>query len=271
MEDLLFAAKTLDTQEAAAVQNGQESGESSVVTAAVPANMVLVPAGTFSMGSTNGESDEQPVHQVSISKPFLMGKYPVTQKEWIAVMGSNPGYWKGDTLAVEDLSWFDAVEYCNKRSQKEGLTPVYSGSGDTITCSFNANGYRLPTEAEWEWAAKGGGKDFIVTEYSGSNHAGTVAWYRDNSGGRTHEVGTKAPNSLGLYDMSGNVWEWCWDWFGDYSSADQTDPLGAASGSDRVLRGGSWRNHAANLRSANRYSTAPVGRYANVGFRVVRS
>ncbi|MHC6201823.1 SUMF1/EgtB/PvdO family nonheme iron enzyme [Breznakiellaceae bacterium SP9] len=258
-----------------AVQNGQESGKSSVVTvhtaaAVIPANMVLVPAGTFAMGSTNGDNDEQPVHQVTIRKPFYMGTYEVTQKEWAEVMGFNPSWFKGDTLPVEQVSWFDAVEYCNKRSEKEGLTQAYSGSRDYITCNFSANGYRLPTEAEWEWAAKGGGKDTTITEYSGSNNAGAVAWYDANSGDRTHEVGTKAPNSLGLYDMSGNVWEWCWDWYGDYSSADQTDPLGAASGSYRVLRGGCWFNNAADLRSANRGCNTPADRSLDLGFRVVR-
>ncbi|MHC6201933.1 formylglycine-generating enzyme family protein [Breznakiellaceae bacterium SP9] len=256
LKDLLFAKKR-DEQKAAAVQ--------------VPPDMVLVPAGTFSMGYNNGGSSEKPVHQVSISKPFLMGKYPVIQKEWAAVMGSNPSKWKGDTLPVEQVSWFAAVEYCNKRSEKEGLTPVYSGSGTAITGNFNANGYRLPTEAEWEWAAKGGGKDFIIRKYSGSNNADTVAWYDANSGGRTHEVGTKAPNRLGLYDMSGNVWEWCWDWFGNYPRRAQTDPLGAASGSLRVRRGGDWVLDAAFLRSAYRNSASPANRYEFVGFRVARS
>ncbi|GHU49969.1 hypothetical protein FACS1894200_09180 [Spirochaetia bacterium] len=238
-------------------------------TVAVPANMVLVPAGTFQMGGTMYD-DEKPVHQVTISKPFYMGKYEVTQKEWVEVMGSNPSNWKGDNLPVEQVSWNDVIDYCNKRSVKEGLTPAYRNSGGTITCDWNANGYRLPTEAEWEWAAKGGGKDGLVYEYAGSNNAGTVAWYEGNSGGRTHDVGTKAPNSLGLYDMSGNVGEWCWDWYGGYSSANQTDPRGAASGSYRVLRGGSWGNLAQNLRSAIRGYYTPAGSFSSDGFRLAR-
>ncbi|GHV46931.1 hypothetical protein AGMMS49546_35850 [Spirochaetia bacterium] len=236
----------------------------------VPANMVQVPAGTFSMGG-NGDGDGKPIHQVTISRPFFMSRTEITQKEWVEVMGSNPSNWKGENLPVEMVSWFDALEYCNKRSQKEGLTPAYSGSGDYIRCNFNANGYRLPTEAEWEWAAKGGGKDFMITDYSGSNNPDGVAWYTNNSGGRTHEAGTKAPNSLGLYDMSGNVWEWCWDWYGTYSSGAQTDPAGASSGSSRVVRGGgSWASAAQGLRSAYRNGNTPSNRYGSIGFRVVR-
>ncbi|MHC6202823.1 formylglycine-generating enzyme family protein [Breznakiellaceae bacterium SP9] len=146
-------------------------------------SMVPVPAGTFSMGSTNGVDNEKPVHRVTLSRPFHIGKYPVTQKEWTAVMGSNPSDFKGDKLPVENVSWFDAVEYCNKRSQNEGLTPAYTRNGDTVTWNTSAAGYRLPTEAEWEWTAKGGGKDSVITEYSGSNDANAVAWYKDNSGG----------------------------------------------------------------------------------------
>ncbi|MDR1277211.1 MAG: SUMF1/EgtB/PvdO family nonheme iron enzyme, partial [Treponema sp.] len=173
-----------------------------------PANMVLVEGGTFQMGSTNGQDWEKPVHAVTV-KSFYMGKYEITQKEWAAVMGSNPSGSKGDTLPMEQVSWNEAIEYCNRLSLREGLTPAYRGSGNAITCDFNATGYRLPTEAEWEYAAKGGNKDHISYEYSGGNSVDGVAWYRENSGKTTHPVGTKQPNSLGLYDMSGNVGEWC--------------------------------------------------------------
>jgi formylglycine-generating enzyme required for sulfatase activity len=221
------------------------------------------------MGSTNGESDERPVHSVTVRSLYL-GKYEVTQKEWVEVMGSNPSSFKGNNLPVETVSWYEAVEYCNTLSLQVGLTPAYQGSGDSITCDFSANGYRLPTEAEWEYAAKGGNKDLMVFEYSGGNNAGAVAWYSDNSGGRTHPVGTKQANSLGLYDMSGNVWEWCWDWFGSYGSGNQTDPAGASSGTNRVERGGSWFNTAGYVRSAYRYSVTPSARHNNLGFRLVR-
>ncbi|MDR1933300.1 MAG: SUMF1/EgtB/PvdO family nonheme iron enzyme [Spirochaetales bacterium] len=235
-----------------------------------PANMVRVEGGTFQMGSANGDDDEKPVHSVTV-KSFYMAKCEVTQKEWQEIMGTNPGNFKGDDLPVENVSWYDAIEYCNKRSLKEGLTPAYRGSRDsTITCNFSATGYRLPTEAEWEYAAKGGDKDYLILSYSGSNNADAVGWYTDNSWRRTHPVGTKQANSLGLHDMSGNVWEWCWDWYGTYPRSALSDPAGAASGSGRVLRGGGWGSGAGNLRSADRDSGTPSNRYSSIGFRLVR-
>jgi formylglycine-generating enzyme required for sulfatase activity len=241
--------------------------------AASLASFIPVKGGTFTMGSpaseAGREADEGPQHQVTVSG-FYMGKYEVTQKEWRDVMGNNPSDFKGNDLPVEQVSWFDAVEYCNRRSVMEGLEPAYTISGHTVTWNRNANGYRLPTEAEWEYAAKGGGKDNPVFIYSGSNSVDAVAWYSSNSGGRTHPVGTKQANSLGLYDMSGNVWEWCWDWYGGYSSGSQTDPLGAATGSTRVVRGGAWSSGVMALRSARRGWTTPSYRYWYNGFRLVR-
>ncbi|MDR1839296.1 MAG: formylglycine-generating enzyme family protein [Treponema sp.] len=246
-----------------------------------PVNFVCIEGGTFQMGSNSGDDDEKPVHTVTV-KSFNMGKYPVTQKEWFEIMGTTiqqqrdmtdrswPLYGEGDSYPMYYVSWLDAVEYCNKRSQREGLTPAYSGSGNNITCDWNANGYRLPTEAEWEYAAKGGNRDTMVYEYSGSNSAGAVAWYSDNSGNSAHPVGTKAPNSLGLYDMSGNVWEWCWDWYGSYKSGAQTDPVGASSGSFRVRRGGSWFHSAQDVCSAYRMIDVPSYRGGFLGFRLVR-
>ena len=223
------------------------------------------------MGSNDGDSDEKPVHQVTVSS-FLIGKYEVTQAEWKEVMGLNPSYWKGDNLPVENVSWYDAVDYCNKRSLKEGLTPCYSGSGNSIICNWGANGYRLPTEAEWEYAARGG-KHSKGYKYSGSNDIGSVAWYDGNAGNKTHEVGTKAANELGLHDMSGNVWEWCWDWYdsGYYAKSPGSDPRGAGSGSYRELRGGSWIYDDLDGRVANRSNYYPVIRYGNGGLRLARA
>jgi len=230
---------------------------------------IFVKGGTFRMGSTNGNYDEKPVHSVTVSD-FCISQYEVTQKEWQEIMGTNPSKFKGDNLPVENVSWYDAVAYCNALSTAEGLTPCYSGSGTNIACDWNANGYRLPTEAEWEFAARGGSTGSPTT-YAGSNNIDEVAWYDGNSGSKTHDVGTKKPNELGIYDMSGNVREWCWDWYGDYSSGSQSNPRGASSGSYRVLRGGSWDYCADYCRVANRYYGCPDYSYNNYGFRLLRS
>jgi formylglycine-generating enzyme required for sulfatase activity len=241
-------------------------------------NFVKIEGGAFQMGSDYIEHDEdgneansheRPIHFVTV-KSFYMSKYEVTQKEWKEIMGNNPSYFKGDNLPVEQVSWRDAIEYCNKRSLKEGLTPAYSGAGDKIKCNWNATGYRLPTEAEWEYAAKGGNKDHLISKYSGSNDADAVAWYDENSGNKTHPVGTKSPNCLGLYDMSGNVWEWCWDWGEKYSKKAQINPVGASVGANRVIRGGSWYDDDLFLRSACRGREDPYYQNGRIGFRVVR-
>jgi formylglycine-generating enzyme required for sulfatase activity len=178
---------------------------------AVPEGFVRVEAGTFMMGSANGGDNEKPVHQVTISKSFYMSEHEVTQKEWREVMGTTvqqqrdmadpnwPMRGEGDDYPMYYVSWYEAIEYCNKRSVREGLRPAYGGSGNNITCDFSANGYRLPTEAEWEYAARGANKDTMQYEYAGSNSVGAVAWYEGNSGNQTHPVGTKLPNSLGIY------------------------------------------------------------------------
>ncbi len=230
---------------------------------------VLVEEGSFQMGSASGESDERPVHTVRISKPFYISKYEVTQKEWREVMGKNPSRFKGDNLPVENVSWYDAVEYCNALSRKEGLKQVYTGSGENIICDFSANGYRLPTEAEWEYAARGGNKSKGY-KYSGSNSVGDVGW-GDGSDGRSYPVGKKRPNELGIYDMSGNVWEWCWDWYGDHTSGSVTDPRGRSSGSYRVKRGGSQGFRDDTLRTAYRSYNEPSNWVYTIGFRPVRT
>jgi len=255
------------------------SGQGSSIS--IPANFVRVEGGTFQMGSTNGGKDERPVHTVTV-KSFNISKYQVTQKEWYEIMGTtvrqqrNMEDWswhirgEGDNYPMYYVNWYEAVEYCNRRSKKEGLTPAYQGSRDNIICDWNANGYRLPTEAEWEYAAKGGTKEYITTDYSKSNSVGAVAWYEFNSKKSTHPVGTKAANNLGIYDMSGNVWEWCWDWYGDYSSSTQTDPKGAVSGTSRVFRGGGWYSPNYAVSSTVRGAGYSSSRRSTTGFRLVR-
>ncbi|GHU49166.1 hypothetical protein FACS1894200_07530 [Spirochaetia bacterium] len=164
------------------------------------------------------------------------------------------------------VSWYEAVEYCNARSRKEGLTPAYTISGTNVSWNRNANGYRLPTEAEWEYACRAG----TTTPYFSGSSVDNVGWYGGNSGYKVHPVGTKQANAWGLYDMHGNVYEWCWDRHGDYSSASQTDPLGAAAGRRRVLRGGCWNSIAVFLRSASRVYNAPANSNNGYGFRLVR-
>lgn len=250
-------------------------------------DMVYVKGGTFKSNGSNYTETSMTLSD------FYIGKYEVTQAEWANVMGSNPSAFKGDQLPVEMVSWYDAVEYCNKRSIQEGLKPFYNIDKDhkdpnninendqikwTVTVNQKANGYRLPTEAEWEYAASGGleGKGF---KYSGSNKAEDVAWYWRNAGdkylsgdwnwpviesnhNRTKPVGTRKSNELGLYDMSGNVREWCWDWYGDGTVRQ--------GGSFRVVKGGGWIGDISNTEVTFRGKFDPNGYGPDQGFRVVR-
>ena len=230
---------------------------------------VLVEGGTFRMGNASGGNDEKPVHSVTVSS-FYMCDHEVTQAEYKAVMGTNPSSFSGNNKPVEQVSWYDAIEYCNALSKKEGLKACYTKSGNTYACDWTANGYRLPTEAEWEYAARGGNKSKGYT-YSGGNTAVSVAWTKDNSGNTTHDVKTKNANELGLYDMSGNVSEWVWDWYGNYGSTSQTNPRGSSSGTYRGRRGGSWADASSNATATYRDGNSP-NRVANTrGFRVVRN
>ena len=215
--------------------------------------MVYVSGGTFTMGATSEQGGdaydvEKPAHSVTLSGSYI-GKYEVTQELWKAVMGSNPSNFKGDNLPVEQVSWNDVQEFLRKLNAMTGKR------------------YRLPTEAEWEFAARGGNSSRGY-KYSGSNSFGSVAWYYDNSGGRTHAVGTKSPNELGIYDMSGNVYEWCQDWYGGYSSSSQRNPKGPNSGSHRVVRGCCWSGDARFCRVSYRYYLTPVYRNNVLGFRL---
>jgi formylglycine-generating enzyme len=240
---------------------------------AAPKGYVYVKGGTFQMGDLLGAGfgNEKPIHQVQVSS-FLISATEVTQKEWRDVMGTDPSRFKGDDLPVQDVSWEEAVEYCNRKSVKEKLTPCYSGSGDAIKCNFLANGYRLPTEAEWEFAAKGGLAS-KGSKYIGGDDPDAVGWFKGNAGNTAHPVGTKKPNELGLYDMGGNVAEWCWDLYSDYASAPQADPRGpAANGETRVFRGGSWLLEATNMRATRRdYAQGPGFMRGLRGLRPVRT
>ena len=213
----------------------------------------LIPAGKFTMGDASGDEDETP-HEVTLTKPFKMGVHEVTQAQYEQVMGVNPSKYKGADNPVETVSWEDAVEFCRKLSE----LPAEKAAG---------NVYRLPTEAEWEYACRAG----TTTKYSfgdDESELGDYAWYGVNSDQKTHPVGSKKPNAWGLYDMYGNVWEWCQDWYVDYPSGSVTDPSGATSGSVRVIRGGSWDYPAEFCRSADRNWNGPSYRSYLYGFRV---
>ena len=217
--------------------------------------MVKVEAGSFNMGATlemeNPDEDEKPVHRVTLTNDYYIGKYEVTQALWKIVMGSNPSNSKGDNLPVEKVSWNDCQKFISKLNKLTGKS------------------FRLPTEAEWEYAARGGNKSRGY-QYSGSNTIGDVAWYDGNSGSKTHAVGTKQPNELGAFDMTGNVWEWCQDWYGSYSSSPQTNPTGAVSGSYRVYRGGSFC-YSGYCRCSCRFDGTPDFRNGDQGLRLVLS
>ena len=216
-------------------------------------NMVHVEGGTFTMGATSEQGtdagkDEKPAHQVTLSS-FSIGKYEVTQEEWEAVMGNNPSSFKGAKRPVERVSWNDCQEFIRKLNTMTGKR------------------FRLPTEAEWEYAARGGIKSSGY-KYAGSDNLDRVAWYESNSGNATHDIGQKSPNELGLYDMSGNVWEWCQDWYGGYSSNSQTNPSGPSSGSIRVFRGGGWFSNAWGCRVSLRSYDSPGFTNFNLGLRL---
>jgi formylglycine-generating enzyme required for sulfatase activity len=211
-----------------------------------------VPEGCFQMGSNEGDSDEKPVHEVCVDG-FWMGKYELTQGQWKQIMGNNPSYFKkGDNHPVETVSWNDVQGFIKKLNSE--------GQG----------GFRLPTEAEWEYACRSGGKKEM---YCGGNVLDRVAWYSKNSGSKTHLVGKKAANGLGLYDMSGNVWEWVSDWYnGDYyGKSPRNNPKGPREGSSRVIRGGGWGGGAGGCRSACRGDWPPGYRYYHLGFRLART
>ena len=219
----------------------------------VPFKMIRVDGGTFMMGATSEQGNdaydwEKPAHQVTVSS-YYIGETEVTQELWQAVMGSNPSNFSGSQKPVEKVGWDDCQEFIRKLN------------------SLTGQNFRLPTEAEWEFAARGGNQSRGY-KYSGSNTIGNVAWYNENSNAETHEVATKSANELGLYDMSGNVWEWCQDWYDSYSSSSQTNPTGSSSGSYRVDRGGSWNFNARGCRVSYRDDFSPVDGDIDLGLRL---
>jgi len=280
-----FGVKTRDEVD------GQWSGLSNVVvartlTSVAPVGLVLLSPGTFTMGSPVGERgrlEDEVQHTVRLTRPFYLSVHEVTQREWVAVMGTNPSAYTVDqNLPVESVSWYDAVSYCNALSGLERLTPAYTVDGTTVTWDVNAEGYRLPTEAEWEYACRAGwqrdGAPNSTWGYFGpcdfhprGDYLDLMTWSACNSEGRTHWVGGRPANCWGLHDMQGNVSEWCWDWSGDYGG-DVTDPQGPPAGSDgRIVRGGSYANSTKYCRFASRSSVCPDCRGRALGFRLARS
>ena len=264
--------------------------------------MVPIKTSMFIMGALRHDKeadndDERPAHKVKLKFSLLVGKYQVTQALWESVMGENPSHFKGRSRPVERVGWLDGIVFCNKLSAREGLKAVYryppglekklrkqrddqdpkiDKLSALVEKNHAENGYRLPTEAEWEFCSRAG-EHFL---YSGSDSASDVAWFgadfvdtskKGNSFGQTHPVGQKSPNRFGLYDMSGNVWEWVWDWKGSYSKGLVIDPHGPSSGTTRVSRGGCWRGGTWGTRVSGRYEYLPSYRNSNLGFRLVRT
>ena len=287
------------TIKAIAIDSDGAETESLVNITVIP-EMILIEGGTFSMGNNyfnEGDDTELPVHNVSLS-PYYMGIHEVTQLEYKTLIGSNPSntsYGIGDNHPVNTVSYYDVMVYCNILSLSENLTPCYTIDGstdptdwgsiptdsddtwDAVVCDFSVTGYRLPTEAEWENAAKGGVSCEDHNRYSGCFYETDLtdyAWYDTDSGETTHKVGVKLPNQLGLYDMSGNLFEWCWDWYASYTANAVTNPTGPASGSSRIIRGGSFTHIAASCRSAYRaywLPCTPDYKSPFYGFRLVRT
>jgi len=244
---------------------GNESANRKTLTNSIGMKFVLVPAGTFMMGSLPdepGRGDDERQHSVTLTKPFYMAVTEVTQSQWRRIMGNSPSHFRdcGADCPVEFVSWNDCQQFVQRLNLREG-----------------DNTYRLPTEAEWEYACRAGSKTAFanggVTETSCGHDANLdlLGWYCGNSGKEPHPVGQRKPNAFGLYDMHGNVWEWCQDWYGPYPSGDASDPTGPSSGSYRVLRGGGWHEDVEGCRSAIRVGRPPDSRAGTLGFRLART
>jgi len=278
-----LAISPFDTRQARAYQETWANylGRQVVETNSFGMKLILIPPGEFPMGSPPTESRRQKdelQHLVRITKPYFIGVHEVTQKEHQAVLGTNPSnksagkIQEGRTASqhpVEGVNWFEAVDFCNKLSAKEHLSPYYLQQGETVSL-LGGTGYRLPTEAEWEYACRAG----TTTRWSfGDNERDLAhhAWFNSNAGGRTHRVAALSANPFGLYDLFGNVWEWCWDLHGEYASGEATDTTGSPTESERVLRGGAFYSYAANCRSAYRRALPPINHSSFYGIRVART
>lgn len=294
---MLFAMSACSTESQDNTSNvssgstDDSTANSENTTTVAPENFVLIKGGTFQMGSPDTEawrSDDETQHNVTVSD-FYMSVYELTQKEYREITGENPSSFSGDDLPVENISWMDAIRYCNTRSEKENLTPVYTVDGGTVTWDRTADGYRLPTEAEWEYACRAGTATPFNTENSISaeeaNYYGHYPYEIEDNYFSQGNLSTKpgeyrqttvavnsfSPNKWGLYNMHGNVGEWVWDYYGDYSTKAQTDPTGAESGTLRVYRGGGWNDFAKNMRSAYRATMEQNKGSFNIGIRLVRN
>ena len=252
---------------------GLTVSERSMHCVSCPNWMVSLPGGVLQTGSWNKTSygDEYRTGEVDLSS-FCMAKTEITQRQWLEVMGYSPSAFQawGRRCPVDSVSWFQAVLFCNKLSEREGLVPCYRFEKAQVIWDSDANGFRLPTEAEWEYACRAGTETVYHTG-NDTEDLDVAGYYFDNADNRTHRVAQKVPNPWGLYDMHGNVWEWCWDWFGEYSRFPEKDPSGPMAGDLKTLRGGIWLFDARGCTSAVRYWLIPRGRSYNVGFRVVRS
>ncbi len=265
---LLFTGCTPKPSEPVETESIQE------ITTSTGIKMVLIPAGEFLMGDDGGEEDdEQPAHPVKVHS-FYMDKYEVIQKSYEELMGKNTAKFKDPDKPIEQLGWFAAVRYCNMRSLREGLEPCYEM--EPLRCNFDATGYRLPTEAEWEYACRAG-SDTLYSFGSDPAKLSRHAWFKDNANNGTQRVGQKIPNAWGLFDMHGNVWEWCNDFYSNdyYSKGESDNPRGPASGEECVLRGGGWNSSDEYCRSSTRYSEPPgladtCFGYEAYGFRCVK-
>lgn len=259
--------KTTETEEAVNLNDI----DLSTLAENLPLEMLWVPSDTLIMGSISPEAkdNEFPLLTIKLAG-FMISPLEITQEQWNMVYPTNPSLYIGAKLPVDNVSFYDAIEYCNAKSLKDGLTPAYDYHGTDIVCDFDADGYRLPTEAEWELAAKAGkGKNFQL--YSGSDDPDEVGWYSENSSGRSKAVGSKKPNSLKIYDLSGNVYEWVWNWYAPYSYRTGNLFSGPQDGTDKVIRGGSWYHNTERMRTTAREYVKPYVKAGYIGFRVVRS